>query len=53
VHGYTGKQVRSIPIKNTKGAIIYHLVFASKNSKGDAIWNSIVKRESGGQGNLF
>jgi three-Cys-motif partner protein len=52
-YGYTGKQVRSIPIRNTKGNILYHLVFASKDSKGDSIWNSIVKRESGGQGNLF
>jgi three-Cys-motif partner protein len=31
-YGYTGKQVRSIAIKNTKGNIIYHLVFASKTT---------------------
>jgi three-Cys-motif partner protein len=51
--GYTGEQVRSIAIKNNKKNVLYHLVFASKNSRGDAIWNDIVKRESDGQGNLF
>jgi three-Cys-motif partner protein len=51
--GYTGEQVRSMAIKNNKKNVLYHLVFASKNRRGDAIWNDIVKRESGGQGNLF
>jgi three-Cys-motif partner protein len=52
-HGYTGKAVRSVPIKNNKGVILYHLVFASKHLRGNSIWNSIVRRESRGQGNLF
>ena len=40
-------------VKNSKHVVLYHLVFASKDSKGNQIWNSIARRESSGQGNLF
>jgi three-Cys-motif partner protein len=52
-HGYTADQVRSMPVKNTKNNVLYHLVFVSKHSKGNAIWQSITKRDSRGQGSLF
>lgn len=51
--GYQDDQVRSMPVKNSKNAVLYHLVFASKNSKGYQIWKSIIRNESSGQGNLF
>jgi len=51
--GYLNEQVRSMPVTNTKHVILYHLVFASKNSKGNEIWESITKTESGGQRSWF
>jgi hypothetical protein len=42
-----------MPVKNSKHAVLYHLVFASKDPKGNQIWKSIIRRESSGQGNLF
>lgn len=39
--GYTGKQVRSVPVLNSQGVIMYHLVYASRNPLGDSIWQSI------------
>lgn len=39
--GYTGKKVRSVPVANSQGVIMYHLVYASRNPLGDAIWQSI------------
>jgi hypothetical protein len=35
--GYTGNAVRSMPIKNTKEGVLYHLVFATKDPLGDKI----------------
>jgi three-Cys-motif partner protein len=51
--GYQDDQIRSMPVKNSKHAVLYHLVFASKDPKGNQIWKSIIRRESSGQGNLF
>jgi three-Cys-motif partner protein len=51
--GYLNEQVRSMPVTNTRHVILYHLVFASKNPKGNEIWDSITKTESGGQRSLF
>jgi three-Cys-motif partner protein len=51
--GYQNDQIRSMPVKNSKNAVLYHLVFASKDPKGNQIWKSIIRRESSGQVNLF
>jgi three-Cys-motif partner protein len=51
-HGYTGKQVRSVPIKHG-GLLLYHLVFASKHERGDKIWESVTKITATGQRSLF
>jgi hypothetical protein len=51
--GYQNEQVRSMPVTNSKNVVLYHLVFASKNSKGNQIWKSITQTESSGQRNLF
>ena len=51
--GYSDENVRSIPIKNTKEGLLYHLVFATKDRLGNKIWNSIVSIEHTGQRNLF
>jgi three-Cys-motif partner protein len=50
--GYTGAAVRSIPVKHA-GRLLYHVMFASKNPRGDAIWESISKTLSSGQRRLF
>jgi three-Cys-motif partner protein len=39
--GYTGASVRTVPVTNQQGVIIYHLVYASRDSLGDKIWQSI------------
>jgi len=51
--GYTPGQVRTAPIKNEKNVAIYHLVFASKHKRGNAIWQSITARTPTGQKLLF
>lgn len=40
---YTGFETRTALIKNTKNVPLYHLVYVSKDKKGDEIWNSIVR----------
>ncbi|MCA9676234.1 MAG: three-Cys-motif partner protein TcmP [Myxococcales bacterium] len=40
-------------IKNMQQVVLYHLVFASKDSLGDKIWNSITAKLPSGQGRLF
>lgn len=47
--GYGSTQVRSEPIKNNKKLTLYYLVYASKNERGDAIWQSITKNKPTGQ----
>jgi hypothetical protein len=51
--GYTPGQVRTAPIRNEKNVTLYHLVFASKHSRGDIIWESATRRTPGGQRDLF
>jgi three-Cys-motif partner protein len=51
--GYTTARARTAPIKNDKNVPLYHLVFASKHSLGNELWESITKRTPAGQGHLF
>lgn len=39
--GYTGKNVRSVPVANSQGVVMYHLVYASRDPLGDKIWDSV------------
>ena len=48
--GYTPGNVRTTAIRIENNVPLYHLVFASKHPRGDAIWNSINKRTPAGQG---
>lgn len=51
--GYTGQQVRHVPIRNSRHVILYHLFFASKKALADNIWSSIAKIDAHGQRSLF
>lgn len=51
--GYVDEGVRSLPVKNNKGGIVYHLIYATKNTLGNKIWKSITSIEAGGQRSLF
>ncbi len=51
--GYPKNEVRIPAIRNTNNLPLYHLVFASKSTLGEKIWNSITKRDRHGQGSLF
>jgi three-Cys-motif partner protein len=46
--GYTGEGVRSIPIKNSREGVLYHLVFATKHPLGNKIWDGIARTSPGG-----
>ena len=50
--GYTHEQVRSLQIMNSRNLPIYHLVYASRHNRGNAIWQSIARRTPDGQGEL-
>lgn len=41
---YRADDIRTAAIRNDKNVPLYHLVFASKHQRGDAIWESIRKR---------
>jgi three-Cys-motif partner protein len=47
--GYGSKAVRSEPIRNNRNLPLYYLVYASKNERGDKIWQSITKNAPSGQ----
>jgi three-Cys-motif partner protein len=47
--GYLSLQARSEPIKNDQNLPLYYLVYASKNERGDQIWQSITKNAPSGQ----
>jgi three-Cys-motif partner protein len=47
--GYTGANVRSVPITNSTNAVLYHLIFASKDELGDKLWNSVTANAPSGQ----
>jgi hypothetical protein len=51
--GYTGTEVPSPRVTNTKNGGLYHLVFAAKHDLGDKIWKSIAKTTGTGQGSLL
>lgn len=42
-YGYTGQDVRSLDLENSKEGTLYHLVFVSKDKLGDKIWQSVAK----------
>jgi three-Cys-motif partner protein len=46
--GY-GVNTRAPRIANTRNGTLYHLMFASKHERGDAIWDSITRTEPSGQ----
>jgi three-Cys-motif partner protein len=50
---YTPENTYSAPIRGDNRTALYHLVFASKNPRGDRIWESVTRRGGGGQGRLF
>ncbi len=41
--GYTGKDVRDVPVKNKNNTPLYHLVYASKHDLGDKIWENVIR----------
>jgi len=41
--GYEQEQVRSVPVRNSKNAPLYYLVYVSKHPKGSAIWKSLTR----------
>jgi three-Cys-motif partner protein len=45
--------VDDVRITNTKHIGLYHLVFASKNPRGEDFWQKITDRSAGGQLRLF
>lgn len=50
--GYTDVKLDSMPIKNDKNNVLYHLVFASKHERADKIWQSITQTDGKGQRSL-
>ena len=50
---YTDVKLNSMPIKNDMNNVLYHLVFASKHDKGDAIWQSVTRTDAKGQRSMF
>jgi len=51
--GYRPENTYTAPIKNDQGTVLYHLVFASKHTKGNEIWERVTKRSPPGQKRLF
>ena len=51
--GYTPKNTYSAPVRGNNRVALYHLVFASKHSRGDSIWESVTRRGPSGQSRLF
>ncbi len=43
--GYESERVNTLPVKAEKNLLLYHLVFASKDERGTAIWKSITKHD--------
>lgn len=46
--GYDDERVNTLQVTNDQGGVLYHLVFASKDKRGTAIWKSI-SRHAGDQ----
>lgn len=51
--GYTKEKTATAVIRNEKNTPMYHLVYASKHTRGDKIWASVVKNEPSGQKKLW
>ena len=51
--GYRDVKLDSMPIKNDKNNVLYHLVFASKHDRADRIWQSITRTDGRGQRSMF
>lgn len=51
--GYDSDRVRSAPITNTSGGVLYHLMFASKDRRGTEIWKSLVRNTRTQRGFAF
>jgi three-Cys-motif partner protein len=47
--GYTGKKARIVEVPNSKGVIMYHLIYASRHPLGDDIWDSITRPKQQGE----
>jgi three-Cys-motif partner protein len=50
--GYMQDKVRSLPVENRQGAVLYHLVYATKDKLGNKIWDSIARISAKGQKTL-
>ena len=51
--GYRDDEVRTMPVRNDQGGLLYHLVFASKSARCTAIWNSIATHDGPQRGFKF
>lgn len=47
--GYTQDKLRSLPVENRQRAVLYHLVYATKDKLGGKIWQSIARTDAKGQ----
>jgi three-Cys-motif partner protein len=43
--GYDEERVNTLPVTNSRNTPLYHLVFASKDSRGMQIWKSITRHD--------
>ncbi len=48
--GYASERVKTLPVKADKNLLLYHLVFASKDARGTAIWKSITTHDGAQRG---
>lgn len=48
--GYDGEMVNTLPVTNDQGGLLYHLLFASKDRRGTAIWKSISRHHGAQRG---
>lgn len=48
--GYESERVNTLAVKAEKNLLLYHLVFASKDERGTAIWKSITKHDGAQRG---
>lgn len=51
-YGYGGQLIRDLPVKMGR-RVLYHVVYASKHSKGNEIWQAVTRIGPGGQRDLL
>ncbi|MDX2166153.1 MAG: three-Cys-motif partner protein TcmP [Deltaproteobacteria bacterium] len=51
--GYEQEKVRDLPIKQSTNAVMYHLIYATKDRLGNKIWDTIARTTAQGQRGLF